>query len=217
MRSKKLMKKGGAPIGNILYQHEITIVNQAELFTTIKGKLEESAEEDSSSQNVKKIIDFLSELNDPSKTPQNENYIDGETIFANIGTIVKEYKPKSRNLPGMDFQTAKFSHRDHPSEIDKNQTLFGLYQLYNKESKQKYITIDPTIIQIMIFDNHEDGKNDIVYSLKLIIREKKHLTLRYTTQLFPIKNKTIAEHGNHEYLMNKKGYYYLLKQFEFSN
>ena len=187
MRSKKLMKKGGASIGNILYQHKITIDDEAELFHIITTKLTTLAAADGSSQNVTKINAFLTELNRPDKTPQNENYKDQKTIFENIGIIVKDYRSKSDHpTDSMDFQTAKFIHKYHPDEKDKNQTLFGLYQLYNKESKQKYITIDPTIIQIMIFDDHKDEKNDIVYSLKLIIRSATQLTFRYTTHLFPV-------------------------------
>ena len=45
------------------------------------------------------------------------------------------------------------------------------------------------------------------------------ITHRLTTienchQIYAIKNKTIYENGNHQNLMNKKGYYYFLKQFE---
>ena len=192
------MKKGGTnDIGNILYQHEITITDEFLLFKIIIEKLTESA--DSSLQNVNKIINFLTELNDPNKTPQNPKYNnDGKNIFTNIGTIVKEYIPKSEKFPGKDFQTAKFKSNTTPTD-DSNQTLFGLYELFNKETNQRYITIDPTIIQIMIFDADTEDIADtnkeepeIVYSLKLIIREQNHLTLRYTTQLFPINNDDYA-------------------------
>ena len=122
------MKKGGTgDIGNILYQHEIQIGDELLLYDTIITKLKESATADNSLQNVNKIIAFLGELNDPDITPQNENYTDQKTIFTNIGTIVKEYIPKSEQFPGKDFQTAKFKRNTPPTD-DSNQTLFGLYQ-----------------------------------------------------------------------------------------
>ena len=226
MRSKKLMKKGGdPPIGNVLYQYEINIDDAAPedfLFNTIINNLTGSAEAASSPsdsntlKNVAKIIAFLRELNNPTNTPQHKEYNnDRKNIFTNIGAIVKEYIPKAARVSGMNFQTAKFERNTTPT-ADSNQTLFGLYELFNKETNQRYITIDPTIIQIMIFDadtkdtedteDTEDPadankekpadankeKPEIVYSLKLIIRERNHLTLRYTTQLFPINNDDYA-------------------------
>jgi hypothetical protein len=93
-------------------------------------------------------------------------------IFDNIAEIVKETIPHN-------FVKYEFMNK---------------YNLFKKEDSQKFITIDPTIIQIMIFDDDVDniyGNNDIVYSLKLIKRNINQLTLRYTTQLFPNNSQII--------------------------
>ena len=169
-------------IENILIQTDIVIKEDAayNLFNEIIQLLNTNTV-----RSAEVIIKFLTDLN---TAEQNDNYSDTKTIFQEIGTIVKEYKEGQ-----MNFQTAKFKHKNFIGDNTKNQTLFGKYQLFLKESNQNYITIDPTIIQILIFDGNIE-EEDIVYSLKLIIRDKKKLTLRYTTKLFPNKimdDKTI--------------------------
>ena len=130
------------------------------------------------------------------------------TIFDDIAVIVKnmfieplksgdgEAEEKTYEAEiNHHFQTAKFKNIKAPGDDQwKYNTLWGKYQLSRFETKQIFITIDPTIIQLLIFDNnyknyHIDvikGGQDIVYSLKLIIRPGGYLQLRYTTHLFPI-------------------------------
>lgn len=183
MRSKKLIKKGGA-VKNILIQKNITIDNTTDLFTEIKTSLGYISETGGSplaaNDNVRKIIEFLDVLN---KITPDTNYYDNKTIFEDISTIVKEYVKDA-----ITFQTQKFINK---SDNSKKETLFGKYKLFLKESNRYYITIDPTIIQILIFDDIIEKEEDIIYSLKLIIRKKSELTLRYTTKLFP--NKEIID------------------------
>jgi hypothetical protein len=112
--------------------------------------------------NIEKMKKFLAILSSPS------NY-----IFDDIADVVRTYYLDKKN-----FQ----------SKIRDNKDLFSFHELWNKEDTRKFITIDPTIIQIMIFDD-EDMSNDIVYSLKIIIRNQGKITLRYTTQLFPQNSK----------------------------
>jgi hypothetical protein len=57
-------------------------------------------------------------------------------------------------------------------------SLFTYYKLWNFESQTTYITVDPTIIQFLIFDNND------VHSLKIIYKNNK-VHIRYTTDLFP--------------------------------
>jgi hypothetical protein len=97
-----------------------------------------------------------------------------EAIFNDIADIVIRYDEHKK----FNFQ----------SKLRDDNDLFSIYELGTKEDPRKFITIDPTIIQIMIFDD-EDTTNDIVYSLKLIIREQGKLTIRYTTHLFPLNSK----------------------------
>jgi hypothetical protein len=113
-------------------------------------------------RNIEKMKNFLAILSSPS------NY-----IFDDIADIVRNYDHVNKN-----FQ----------SKIRNNKDLFTFHNLFIKEDPRKFITIDPTIIQIMIFDD-KDISNDIVYSLKIIIRNQSKITLRYTTQLFPENSK----------------------------
>jgi len=115
-----------------------------------------------SQHNIEKMKNFLSILSKPS------NY-----IFDDIADVVRNYDYVNKN-----FQ----------SKIRNDKDLFTFHNLSIKEDPRKFITIDPTIIQIMIFDD-KDISNDIVYSLKIIIRNQSKITLRYTTQLFPENSK----------------------------
>ena len=78
------------------------------------------------------------------------------------------------------------------------------------------------VLATSALDKESEKKIQKTIDESCLNRTSISITHRLTTiencdQIYAIKNKTIAEHGNHEYLMNKKGYYYLLKQFEFSN
>jgi hypothetical protein len=86
-----------------------------------------------------------------------------------------------------NFQTPKFiiPNDDTLRRGEKwlTSSLWGKYNLSSFEDKRIFITLDPTIIQILIFDKTDE--EDVVYSLKLIIKSKKALQLRYTTKIFP--------------------------------
>jgi hypothetical protein len=80
---------------------------------------------------------------------------------------------------------------DFQQKIDgQDEGLFQKYKLSELETTQNFITIDPSIIQLMIFDNIQPQTEDKVYSLKLIKRKDQNkLTFRYTTRLFPNGSK----------------------------
>ena len=175
MKSKKTIKKGGVDgqiFGNILIQENIKVSAATDLYTTITGILESNKgttlsdikdDEGNSVTNVTKMINFLDTLSMPNEI---------KAIFNDIAYIVINYNEEDKRKE-INFQSYIFNKKD----------IFGKYELWNKENQRKFITIDPTIVQIMIFDDQDI--NDIVYSLKLIIREPGLLSLRYTTQLFP--------------------------------
>ena len=151
--------------------------------------------------NVINVDGFNDEWNGVHKKPfdneaQRTNF---ENIFEDIAIIVKNFKKDEiieikdvKVNKGHHFQTDKFTDKNFVDEKawDTN-TLWGKYDLGALENKRTFITIDPTIIQLLIFDDvYENYKNgdvyqDVVYSLKLIIRKKGYLQLRYTTKLFP--------------------------------
>jgi|688.fasta_scaffold00882_6 hypothetical protein len=160
--SKKLLKKGGTLIPKFINTPLNTDAsNLSDLFNKIITKLGANSE-------TLKIRIFLAKI--------SEKIHDGKTIFDDITEIVNNYKKD-----GINFQSEIYN-------------LFFNYKLFDFENERHFITIDPTIIQIMIFENDiaitDDENNDIVYSLKLIIRDTHELTLRYTTHLFPNKSKT---------------------------
>ena len=137
------------------------------------------------SANTTEMIEFLGNL---SKNDTVDSHL---KIFQDIDRIVRLYNKESYN-----FQTKIHPHTITTTNgVTKNEDLdiFAEYKLWNKENQQNFITIDPTIIQIMIFDSEYDncitqiaGETvDIVYSLKLIIKDQNKLVLRYTTHLFP--------------------------------
>ena len=179
MKSKKTIKKGGVDgqiFGNILIQENIKVSAATDLYTTITGILESNKgttlsdikdDEGNSVTNVTKMINFLDTLSMPNEI---------KAIFNDIAYIVINYNEEDKRKE-INFQSYIFNKKD----------IFGKYELWNKENQRKFITIDPTIVQIMIFDDQDI--NDIVYSLKLIIREPGLLSLRYTTQLFPSNSK----------------------------
>jgi hypothetical protein len=160
--SKKLLKKGGTISSKFInVELNTTSYKSSVLFNEINDILNTIPAE------TLKILVFLQRLNDNKK--------DTNTIFDDITKIVNTYKKSDIN-----FQSVIYN-------------LFNKYELFTFENERHFITIDPTIIQIMIFDedvNNMDDNNDIVYSLKLIIRDKNKLTLRYTTHLFPNESKT---------------------------
>ena len=160
--SKKLLKKGGTLNPKFINTPLNTDAsNLSDLFNKIITKLGDISE-------TSKIRIFLAKI--------SEKIHDGKTIFDDITEIVNNYKKD-----GINFQSERYN-------------LFFNYKLFDLENERHFITIDPTIIQIMIFENDiaitDDENNDIVYSLKLIIRDTHELTLRYTTHLFPNKSKT---------------------------
>ncbi len=156
---------------------------------------------------IKIILEFIISINTRREIPNNffhnvrilcENYNKKVDEVSFISYEDKEkIKEKEKEV---NFQSKIFKDEDKEKEKEVNfqskifkdedndfKDIFGLFKLFEKESPQKFITIDPTIIQIMIFDNYNDNDkdSDIVYSLKIIIVNNNTLTIRYTTQLFP--------------------------------
>jgi hypothetical protein len=159
--SKKLLKKGGTTISPIFINEELNTTSDE--LSDLFNKINKELEK--FSNGTLKIREFLKKLNDNKKD---------NTIFDDITKIV--------NL---------FTHNKNPTNFQSViYNLFSKYELSAFENERHFITIDPTIIQIMIFDDNTDNIEDIVYSLKLIIRNTKKLTLRYTTHLFPNESKT---------------------------
>ena len=178
--SKKLLKKGGTGgptnIDNIIIQETIVVNDKTMLYSQIYTILNKSAN-NKGMYNVNKIINFLQFLSRgvgkqiPTPEDPEKKIFNNYEIFEDIAdTVIKRIKDISIN-----FTSKRFSNN--------NTDIFGKYQLWNREDKRKFITIDPTIIQIMIFDDKDE--KDVVYSLKLIIKAPNKLTLRYTTKLFP--------------------------------
>lgn len=186
--------KNGAPIYKLYY--------------TPSGKIK--VKQESAVAGEKEIINYI------KATKEDENNylilidkINTDNIFDDITTIINNYdKPRVAatysykiNNDTINFQSNEFIFSDISTnnkgeliKVENNyKDIFGKYQIYNKEGERKFVTIDPSIIQIMIFDedfNNFKDDNDIVYSLKLIKRQnEKKITLRYTTQLFPNESK----------------------------
>jgi len=206
MKSKKLLKKGGA-IENILLQadlifnddEKVTITNKNDGFPDTRVNSLHDAimvnilpGDPVANSNTFKIHKFLQDISEDGSI-----FIDITNIIKIYDTIRDEIDGRTNNNTNINFQSNHFSvdivDPKTGQKVGKKYTdIFGKYQIYNKEDERKFVTIDPSIIQIMIFD--EDAKNlkadDIVYSLKLIYRKKeKILTVRYTTQLFPDNSK----------------------------
>jgi len=120
---------------------------------------------------IKIILDFINSI--------NIRHESDDRFFDKVLILCEKYTEN-----GVNFQSKIF--KDEKDEKDEKD-IFGLFKLFEKESPKRFITIDPTIIQIMIFDdyNQSDKDSDIVYSLKIIIVNNNTLTIRYTTQLFP--------------------------------
>jgi hypothetical protein len=168
MRSKKLLKLGGVAIINgddIYIQEDIDITPDFDLYNKIIEILNTI-----DSKYNSKIVAVLKKLHSVNSK---------DNIYFDIVNIVTNYEKKETT-----FQSII---------ISPDTTMFGKYKLSEYETKRQFITIDPTIIQIMIFD--DENNSDLIYSLKLIIREKKKLCLRYTTKLFPNESK-IVEFSN---------------------
>jgi hypothetical protein len=189
--ANKKAKNNGTPIYKLYYtpSGEITVKQNS----TVAGE--------------KEIIDYIK----ANEEDENNyliliNKINTDNIFDDITTIINKYDEErvansyKINNDKINFQSNEFIFSDistnNKGELikveNKYKDIFGKYQIYIKEDERKFVTIDPSIIQIMIFD--EDFKNfrdnDIVYSLKLIKRQnEKKITLRYTTQLFPNESK----------------------------
>lgn len=150
-----------------------------------------------SNDNTKVIHNFLNQIYikvaDILNPKPQDMFNDITTIVKNYGTVRPEIiddNNKSNNK-NVNFQSNYFEVVGKKQGISKNITIykdiFGKYEIYNKENERKFVTIDPSIIQIMIFD--DTNPNDIVYSLKLIYRTTNTITLRYTTKLFPKNSK----------------------------
>jgi len=215
----------------ILNPNEEIINDKGDLYEVINDILKSTLKDD----NILKIREFLNKLKDiPSYIPRSRNaklepatsrrrnakpaspdlpLSEIRDIFKDIANIIKSYKYKKIKL-GKKEVIDKY---DFQSKIRDNKTIFELYQLWNKENSRYFITIDPTIIQIMIFDdNHDNIGDDIVYSLKLIIREQNKITLRYTTHLFPNQSKIVDFKDLTKFNeFNKKlGNKYIIKEYD---
>jgi hypothetical protein len=186
MKSKKQLRGGTNEIDNIIIQRDIILsgIHESTLFSTIIKIL---AEDGQDSKNTAKITDFLTLLNAIEPTNNINTVSNKVNIFEDIYNVVNnisEHKPiKDNNFQSKIYRTTTRASDD--DDID----IFTKYELYKQENSRKFITIDPGIIQIMIFEHEDTTTNDIVYSLKLIIRSPGTLTLRYTTQLFPANSK----------------------------
>jgi hypothetical protein len=164
MRSKKLLKFGGVANINgddIYIQEDIDITPEFDLYNKIIEILNTAGSKYNS-----KIVTVLKKLRSVNSK---------DNIYIDIVNIVTNYEIKKST-----FQS---------TIISPDVTMFGKYKLSEYETKRQFITIDPTIIQIMIFD--DENNSDLIYSLKLIIREKNKLCLRYTTKLFPNESKIV--------------------------
>ncbi len=164
------LKKGGA-VENILIQADLDFSDSDHIKIKEAGSIMKKI-------NLYEAINYI--LIDGNNTNKIKIFLNNlsptkEDIFNDIAFIVKNYDT-------FNFQSIL---------LPDNNTIFGKYELFNKEDPRKFITIDPKIVQIMVFDDDIQNMNneDIVYSLKLIIRENNKLTLRYTTQLFPNESK----------------------------
>lgn len=144
----------------------------------------------------KDIINFQSAFESVGNNELNEERpIISDYNSEGFYTISNKYKiyleDQKKNINKTINSENYETYKKYANEFLKNfkiikNDIFGKYKLWEKEGSRNFITIDPTIIQIMIFDTYNKYQtNDIVYSLKLIIREKGELTIRYTTQLFP--------------------------------
>jgi hypothetical protein len=174
-----MIKKGGAKIDNILIQEDIYTSRLTTVYDNIITILKTKTNNE---DNIKIMIEILTDLSNIQVDNSSDNF------FSDIVKIVNRFNQHAvtdNNKMGFDINI--------PSENGKNNaSLFSKYKLWTKETSQTFITIDPTIIQLMNFDNQnlEDiNKDDIVYSLKLIIRSNGLLTLRYATNIFPNNSK----------------------------
>ena len=168
--------------------------------------------------NTNNIKDFLEKINnnpnykimiDPSNSGKfkykdgdfqdNSTFFDDTTnIFSNFTTernARTEPDNSKKNNTHINFQSNKFPVNiiinDNKTEAIEYRDLFAKYKIFTHEDEQHFVTIDPEIIQIMVFENDKEliTNDDIVYSFKLIYRDPSTLTLRYTTQLFPNNSK----------------------------
>ena len=177
--SKKI--KGGENIDNILIHENINVSDYTICINNLENKdptITHNVDTDITNLYYKilKILDRGAANNDENVSKiknllQKLFEIEPYNFFNDIADIVKSYNPN--NKISNNFSTTKYS----------TDTLFGKYKLSVVEDKRTFITIDPTIIQLMVFDDISDS-NDSVYSLKLIMRETNILTLRYTTKIF---------------------------------
>ena len=201
--------KGGKDLN--LYTKILKILNRGagnerninNITTLLKDLFEQPHLYDKVIQSYHKDEDtYLKGIRKPNVTggtlPGKDNVISdviATNIFDDIEIIVKNFKIYNYidGIGNIDtnhhFQTEKFTDMQKGVKGWDPTTLWGKYNLGSLEKKQIFITIDPTIIQLLIFDNNKenykhDGQ-DIVYSLKLIIRPDGYLQLRYTTHLFP--------------------------------
>jgi hypothetical protein len=200
----------GSKVENLLFYDDITskIIMSNNLYKIILDFLY-TKKNTKSNKNIKKIINFLKILLDKDINLSNKNSETQNLLNTPIGVNSNDEYILRPSLERTNIFTEiadefieynnDYSNIKHPNFNNKN--LFFKYNLSNKEDKQHFITIDPTIIQIMIFDD-EDNSNDIVYSLKLIMRDNvssstgnKQFVLRYSTMLFP-ENSEITEFNN---------------------
>jgi len=204
MKSKKLLKKGGT-IENILLQADLIFNKDTVTITKKNDGFQDKADSTVDSLYKAIMVNILPTAN--PNTFKIHDFIraispDG-TIFTDITDIIKIYDDERKPLSGRTNNNTNINFQSNHFKVDivdpdtkkilgeKHTDIFGKYQIYNKEDERKFVTIDPSIIQIMIFDEDAENltDNDIVYSLKLIYRKKNILTVRYTTQLFPSNSK----------------------------
>lgn len=101
------------------------------------------------------------------------------TFFDSILYLVKQYG-KDKNIFGKIYKEFNDS------------SLFAYYKLSQYEINASYITVDPTIIQFLIFDENND-----IHSLKIIYKNNK-IHIRYSNNLFP-KHTSIETFSNLNY------------------
>jgi hypothetical protein len=207
MKSKKLLKKGGT-IENILLQADLIFNKDTVTITKKNGGFQDKADSTVDSLYKAIMVNILPTGAANPNTFKIHDFIraispDG-TIFTDITDIIKIYDDERKSLSGRTNNNTNINFQSNHFKVDivdpntkkilgeKYTDIFGKYQIYNREDERKFVTIDPSIIQIMIFDEDAENltDNDIVYSLKLIYRKTiKTLTVRYTTQLFPSNSK----------------------------
>lgn len=141
--------------------------------STILNTVDKNSVEEINSTTINdlKVTEYNSE-----KTKDNFNK--KFTFFECVTYLVNKYGPTNSEKLFINKYN-EFSFTD----------IFAFYELWNVETAHRFITIDPTIIQIMLIDSDTTKSDeDKIYSFKLIYKNNK-LIFRYTTDLFPNEAK----------------------------